>query len=377
MDDMKARPHLWFLVNVARGTSQLRAAARVVVEQLETRAMLSASLNPIADADVEISTADANVANANFGADNELRVSADATDTKEAFLTFDISTVTSVGAATIDLGGGSRDLLVSPQNVSVFAGNSTTWVEGNGLQPTVANPSLNLDDNPLGEIRWNNRTGSVGASLDTVQIDVAQVYSWDVTSYLQAQKAAGATSVSFVFRGTGGVGESVFGSQESSVVPTLNVDDDIAPRTEFRLPRKTRVRHPRHMDVVCGEVEKERRVLVFRDELIGLFHVGVGHVLIGPARRLAAAHVADAAHAVHDRLVVPVARPHSEQHFFPTASPGDSPFARGDRDTFSSADIHRCRRADADFGIPGTRTSGSVSIWVGEGSSDARPRSLS
>ena len=62
------------------------------------------------------------------------------------------------------------------------------------------------------------------------------------------------------------------------------------------------------MDVVHGEVEEERLALVALDELNRFVREVVGHVLVLPARRFAAAHVADAADAIDDRHVVAVAR---------------------------------------------------------------------
>jgi endoglucanase len=196
---------------------------------MESRTLLSAVLNPTADADVETQSGDANFANANFGADTQLRLLGAASDTIETYLKFDISTVTSVGAARIALIGGLADLATSQNNISVFAVASTSWVEGNGVQPSGGG-SLNLDDNPPGEIHWNNRPASTGVALDTQGVLVPQTYLFDVTSYVQAQKAAGATSVSFVLRSDSpSGGEVIFGSKESPDQPELQVDDDVTP----------------------------------------------------------------------------------------------------------------------------------------------------
>ena len=203
-------------------------AVRAAVESLEPRVVFNSALLAIADADTERSDSDTNVANANFGADPELRVELESSKRKEVFVKFDISTVTSVGSAVVQMAGGATDLLVGTSKVSIFAGNNTTWVEGNGVQPSLASPGYNLDDNPLNEIRFNNRPGSTGASLDTQVVGIAQVYSWNVTSFLQAQKAAGATIVGFVFRGTGGTGEATFQSKEvgGGAGPLLVVEND-------------------------------------------------------------------------------------------------------------------------------------------------------
>src|SRR5688572_19065412 len=88
-----------------RAIALLQRAAIVAAEPLESRTLFASTLTPTADADVEMQTADANYANANFGADTQLRVSGDANDTIESLLTFDISGVTSVGSATVDFIG--------------------------------------------------------------------------------------------------------------------------------------------------------------------------------------------------------------------------------------------------------------------------------
>lgn len=226
------------LPNRGRSTSRRRCQAgafdrsvRATVEVMEGRTLLSSVLHPTADADVETQTGDANFANANFGADTQLRVQGAASDTIETYLKFDISTVTSVGSATISLTGGLADLATPQNSVSIFAVPSTTWVEGNGVQPSGGG-SLNLDDNPPNEVRWNNRPASTGIALDTQAILVPQVYTFDVTSYVQAQKAAGATAVSFVLRsGSPSGGEVIFGSKESSDQPELDVADDVTAPT--------------------------------------------------------------------------------------------------------------------------------------------------
>src|SRR5688572_16757635 len=94
--------------------------AVVAAEPLESRTLFASTLTPTADADVEMQTADANYANANFGADTQLRVSGDANDTIESLLTFDISGVTSVGSATVDfIGGADPDGPIVTNSVSI------------------------------------------------------------------------------------------------------------------------------------------------------------------------------------------------------------------------------------------------------------------
>ena len=87
----------------------------------------------------------------------------------------------------------------------------------------------------------------------------------------------------------------------------VELHDRVAAGPIVVLPTNRGVRHARHVDVVRGEVEEERLVLVPLDELDALAREGVGHVFVFPERGLAALHVADAADAVDDRHVVAVA----------------------------------------------------------------------
>src|SRR3954466_6278540 len=67
------------------------------------------------------------------------------------------------------------------------------------------------------------------------------------------------------------------------------------------------------MDVMRGEGEEKRVILLSLDELQRLAGESVGHSFILPARRLPAAHPADAAHAVYDGHIMPVGMLEPEQ----------------------------------------------------------------
>src|SRR5574339_256435 len=73
------------------------------------------------------------------------------------------------------------------------------------------------------------------------------------------------------------------------------------------------MRHSRYMRVVRGEVQKERLVLVRINERDRLRREDVRHVFVFPQRGAATGHVADAADAVDDGLVVPMAGVHLQQ----------------------------------------------------------------
>jgi hypothetical protein len=68
----------------------------------------------------------------------------------------------------------------STKSTAVHEVTNTTWIESGA-----------------GGITWNNAP-VMGAALGTVTVGLADAWwEWDVTSFVQAQKAAGATAVSF------------------------------------------------------------------------------------------------------------------------------------------------------------------------------------
>ncbi|MDB5296009.1 MAG: conserved repeat domain protein [Phycisphaerales bacterium] len=217
------------------------AVRRAAVEALEGRALFAASVLAFGDADVQTRAADPSYANANFGADPALRVGIDPADTTETYVEFDLSGVTGVGSARVQMVGGAADG-VGPVNVSIFGGTETNWIEGNGLHPADPNGGLNLDNNPDGEVHWNTRPATGGGAIDTQIITGQTVYEWDVTAFLQAKRAAGATVVAFAFRSTSGVGQTAFASKElgGGAGPRLIVEDDAtAPTATVSAPAIT------------------------------------------------------------------------------------------------------------------------------------------
>jgi hypothetical protein len=153
------------------------------------------TLTPVADAHVRDGTS----AGTNFGtaAAMEAKNSTAAGNNRRAFLRFAIDGVgAGVTAATLRVHGNS---VTSAKLVGVFAVANVTWGETT--------------------ITWNNAPaiGAKQGASKSVGLTAAYV-DWDVTSFLQAQKAAGATAVSFELKQDAATGEgpTAFSSREAA-----------------------------------------------------------------------------------------------------------------------------------------------------------------
>jgi unsaturated chondroitin disaccharide hydrolase len=144
---------------------------------------------------------DGTYATQNFGATTDLNVKKHAAVgySRETYLRFDLSNLGQIEAATLRLFGKSTS---STQNVNVglYAAGNTTWAE----------TALN----------WNNRPAGAGTPMATKTITgtvTGAWYTFDVTPYLQQQKAAGATAVTFALKGLSQTDQvAVFNSDENS-----------------------------------------------------------------------------------------------------------------------------------------------------------------
>jgi uncharacterized delta-60 repeat protein len=194
------------------------------VEALERRTLLSTTLPAVADADVQNLASDPNTLNANFGADELLRVRRIDGETLETFVTFDLRQVEAVVRAELKMTGGQVGTPGEAVLVGAFPADGP-FVEGNGTH----GGGLDTDNNPSGEIRFNNRPGSSGGSMFTSIVTTRGDYFWNVTDYVAAEKAAGKEFVSIGLRFTsGGTNLVTFGSREGSGgdAPALVVEED-------------------------------------------------------------------------------------------------------------------------------------------------------
>lgn len=162
---------------------------------------------------------DGSFAAVNYGTDPELIVKRDGSSySRWTYLKFDLSGFTgTITSAKLRMRVVASASSATP--VVVYGSNGTTWTEGNG----------GSDNSPTGEITWNNKPATTGTALATVTFPAAtlagNLAEWDVTSYLQAQKSAGASLVTLVLQGTVlGSNNSVnFSSAETGAIPEIKV----------------------------------------------------------------------------------------------------------------------------------------------------------
>ena len=147
--------------------------------------MAPAGLSPTADAYVR----DGSSATTNFGTATSLQTGSSATagNNRETYLKFDLTTVSGISSAKVRLYGGLSDTTSTNVPAGIFSVATTTWVESGS-----------------GSITWNTKPVSGATALASAIItdNVARWYEWDVTAYLQAEKAANRNVVSLVIKNT-------------------------------------------------------------------------------------------------------------------------------------------------------------------------------
>jgi mannose/cellobiose epimerase-like protein (N-acyl-D-glucosamine 2-epimerase family) len=171
--------------------------AMLDAERIRLAALSDVTLPAAADAYVR----DGTYATQNFGTTTDLNVKkhSAAGYSRESYLRFNLSDLSDIETATLRLFGKSTS---STQSVGVglYAVSNTTWGE----------TSLN----------WNNRPVSAGTPIGTKTVTGTASGAWytfDVTPYLQQQKAAGATTVTFALKGLAQTDQvAVFNSDENS-----------------------------------------------------------------------------------------------------------------------------------------------------------------
>lgn len=138
------------------------------------------ALAPNADATVR----DGSSANANFGAGSTLTIKKSTPGyTRETYLRFDLSSLSSINSAKLRLFGGFEASPASPVRIAAFglSAPNTAWNEST--------------------VTWNNKPAT-GAQIASVTFNNATqaAREWDLTAYLKSEKAAGRNAVTIVLR---------------------------------------------------------------------------------------------------------------------------------------------------------------------------------
>jgi hypothetical protein len=158
-------------------------------------------LTPTADTYVR----DGSSASTNFGTASDLQtqLSATAGSNRESYLKFNLATVAGIARAKLRLFGKLSDTTGTNVPVAVYSSAATSWVESGS-----------------GSITWNTKLtlNSPSLSQATITDNVARWYEFDVTSYIQQEKANSHDLVTLAVKGLANSSPFVtFNSKESTL----------------------------------------------------------------------------------------------------------------------------------------------------------------
>jgi Domain of unknown function (DUF1929) len=167
----------------ATATYTYRVIATGTADSAPSNEVVVVIRNPAADAHVRDGT---HVDN-NYGANTtiEAKNNPDVGNNRQVFVRFTLADVApTVSSARLRIHGLAS---TAAKTIAISAVADTSWVEGTG---TVAAPVAGSG------VDWNSKP-AIGSQLTTLSVGVtAQYWEIDITSYVQAQKTAGATAVS-------------------------------------------------------------------------------------------------------------------------------------------------------------------------------------
>lgn len=193
-----------YFESTGNATAQLRWSSPSTAKQVVPSTALFPEI-PSSTTSIE-TTADTYVrggahANTNFGTAQDLIVkyAGTADNRRETYLRFDVSSLgSSFSSAKLQVVGKLTGAMSGGINVALIEAASAGWSEGG--------------------LTWNNRPAAIGSVIDskTIAGTAAQVYEYDITSWLKAARSAGKTSVALILRTTFTTDPQVsFASRES------------------------------------------------------------------------------------------------------------------------------------------------------------------
>lgn len=119
---------------------------------------------------------------------------------RQSFLRFDVSGVNNISSAVLKVYGKIEDTRVANLPIGVYAVANTSWTEA--------------------ALTWNNKpaTGTTALQTATVTDSVGRYYSWDITNYVQTEKAAGRNGISLaLLSSTGADPRVIWRSKEAGL----------------------------------------------------------------------------------------------------------------------------------------------------------------
>ena len=181
----------------AHRAKSLESSARGVIERLESRTLLTAILSPVADTFIRNNA----YVNTNYGASPVLYVEngSAGSDSRTALLTFDLTGISAVTSATLQIDASLEYPDSAPADLGVYPVASSSWTEGSGTIDSRNGNGTTTNSSPAGPITWNNAptvsTSPIVASPESVNRFGMETYSFDLTSYVNSLPA-GTTTVS-------------------------------------------------------------------------------------------------------------------------------------------------------------------------------------
>src|SRR4051812_3699754 len=200
----------------ARVAESMQGAVRAGIEPLESRTLLSTtSLLPTADSFVRNHA----FRPTNYGDSPILGVkSALSGDSRTSFLKFDISNIgLGVASAKLQLTAGLQNGSNAASVTGVFPVEDTSWIEGDGQfafrnrtdggfdlnrHITGHGDGYDRDNDPEGELTWNNQPAAALLPVDTVTVDseLLRTYTLDLTTYVLAARALGQDTITLALK---------------------------------------------------------------------------------------------------------------------------------------------------------------------------------
>ena len=136
---------------------------------------------------------------------------------RQTYLRFDVSGTGNIASAVLKVYGNIEDSRVANIPVLVYPVSNTSWLES--------------------ALTWNNKPATGATAIQSVVVtdSIGRYYSWDITSYVQAEKAAGRNGISLALLNTTGSNPRVvWHSKESGSNTPQLVISTTANRLAFK-----------------------------------------------------------------------------------------------------------------------------------------------